>query len=117
MTKERLLEAIEGATSYNKILKNLGKASSGNAVKLLKKQLEEFGIVVTFDNSKKVENFKKKPLEYYLRENVDCCSKDLKKRLIEEGLKEDKCEKCGCPNELINDDEAANKAAEDFSKN
>lgn len=98
MTKEELLKAIEGASSYNKILKNLGKSSSGDAVKRLKKQLDEFGIEVQFNNSKKVENFKKKPIEYYLQENTECDSKSLKKRLILEGLKEDKCEICGCSN-------------------
>ena len=40
MTKEELLKAIEGASSYNKILKNLGKSSSGDAVKRLKKQVD-----------------------------------------------------------------------------
>lgn len=98
MTKEELLKAVEGANSYNKILKNLGKASSGNAVKLLKQQLKDFNIEVHFNNSKKAQNFKKKPIEYYLQENIECDSNSLKKRLILEGIKEDRCEICGCPN-------------------
>lgn len=89
------MEAIEGATSYNQILRNLGKSSSGNAVKLLKKQLDEFNIQVNFDNSNKIKNFIAKPIEYYLQENIECDSKSLKKRLISEGLKENKCEICG----------------------
>jgi hypothetical protein len=54
---------------------------------LLKQKLEEFEIVVSFDQSKQAENFKKKPIEFYLQENRDCDSKSLKKRLIEEGFK------------------------------
>ena len=77
----------------------MGKASSGNAYKLLKEQLTEFGIEVTFDTSKTESKGKKRPIEYYLRENVDCDSKNLKRRLIKEGLKEDKCEMCGIGNE------------------
>lgn len=99
MEKEQLLKAIENATSYSQILRNLNKAISGNAVKRLKKQLEEFGITVSFDNTKQVENFVKKPIEYYLRDNVKCDSGHLKERLIKEGLKEDKCEACGIGNE------------------
>lgn len=96
MTKEILLKAVENATSYNQILKNLGKSTSGAAVKLLKKQLEEFKIEVLFNNYKKCTNFSKKPIEYYLQNNISCDSKSLKKRLIKEGLKENKCEICGC---------------------
>ena len=95
MTKQKLLEAIEGATSYNQILRNFGKSSSGNAVKLLKKQLDEFNIQINFDNSNKIKNFVAKPIEYYLQENIECDSKSLKNRLISEGLKENKCEICG----------------------
>lgn len=95
MEKETLEKAVQGANSYNQILRNLNKSTSGNAVKLLKKQLEEFGIIVSFDNSKKAENFKKKPIEYYLQKDIKCDSKSLKKRLIEEGLKQNKCEFCG----------------------
>lgn len=96
MDRETLLKSsFRELTVIIKFLKNLGKSSSGSAVKLLKKQLEEFGIEVTFDNSAKVKNFERKPIEYYLQENLECDSKSLKKRLIDEGLKENKCERCG----------------------
>lgn len=99
MDKETLQKAVTDAKCYKDILRNLGKSSSGNAYKLLKKQLEEFGIEVNFDTSETKRHGKKNPIEYYLRENVDCDSKNLKKRLIKEGLKEDKCEMCGIGNE------------------
>lgn len=98
MTKEELQKAVDGANSYSEILRNLGKSKSGSAVKLLKQKLEEFEIVVSFDQSKQAENFKKKPIEFYLQENRDCDSKSLKKRLIEEGFKQDVCECCGIGN-------------------
>ena len=99
MDKETLQKAVIDTKCYKDILRNLGKSSSGNAYKLLKKQLEEFGIEVDFDTSKAESKGKKKPIEYYLRENVDCDSKHLKRRLIKEGLKEDRCEMCGIGNE------------------
>ena len=90
-----LLKAVENATSYNQILRNLGKSSSGDAVKLLKTQLEQYNISVNFNNTNKVSNFIKKPIEEYLQKDRYCDSKSLKKRLIDENILENKCSICG----------------------
>lgn len=45
--------------------------------------------------SRQANNFIKKPIEYYLTENSCASSNSLKKRLIKEGYKENKCEICG----------------------
>lgn len=95
--KELLAKLVQESSSLSEVIRKLGKAVSGNACKLLKKKLEEYNIDYSFPE-KYSKNFEKKPIEYYLQENIVCDSKNLKKRLIEEGLKEDICEICGQTN-------------------
>ena len=75
------------------MLRKLGKTHNGEALKILKAKLDEYNIPYFFIQKK--EPPKLIPLSEILRENRYCCSKNLKKRLIKEGLKEDKCEICG----------------------
>ena len=95
MSEEELLEQlVSESNSLSEILRKQGKAVSGNACKILKEKLEKYNIEYSFSQNYS-KNLKKKPIEYYLQENIKCDSQKLKKRLIKEGLKKDICECCG----------------------
>lgn len=95
--KEELEKLVKESNSFAEILRRQGKSNSGSATKILKSKLNEYGISCLFLDNKKI--FKPLPLEEVLVENRDYSSSRLKKRLILAGLKEDKCEVCGCSNE------------------
>lgn len=93
--KELLEKLVVESNSYTEILRKLNKSSSGTAVKLLKEKLDNYGIIHHFISNTIGGKINKIPLEEILVENRSYKSQDLKKRLIEEGLKENKCEECG----------------------
>lgn len=92
--KELLEKLVVECNSYAEILRKLGKSNSGTATKLLKEKLDEYGIVHHFIVQKSRTN--KIPLEEILVENRPYKSQDLKRRLIEEGYKLNKCENPEC---------------------
>ena len=95
--KEELEQLVKTRNSFSEILRKQNKSISGAAIKILKNKLDDYGISYLFLNEKEIR--KQIPLEEVLIENRPYKSSDLKKRLIKEGLKEDKCELCGCSNE------------------
>lgn len=95
--KEELEKLVIESNSLSEILRKQGKSVSGSATKILKDKLDNYGISYLFLNEKEIG--KQIPLEEVLVENRNYNSNTLKKRLIEVGLKEDKCEICGCSNE------------------
>lgn len=95
--KEELEQLVKTSNSFSEILRKQNKSISGTAVKILKDKLDNYGISYLFLNEKEIG--KQIPLEEVLVENRNYNSNTLKKRLIEVGLKEDKCEICGCSNE------------------
>lgn len=94
--KEQLQELVNSCNSFTDILRTMNKSISGDAVNLLKKKLDEYGIVYNFVYEKSFRN--KIPLEEILVENRPYKSQDLKNRLIKEGIKQDVCEICGQTN-------------------
>lgn len=95
--KEELEQLVKESSSFSEILRKQGKSISGAAVKILKDKLDNYGISYLFLNE--INSFKQSiPLVEILQDNRSYKSSDLKKRLIKEGLKEDKCEICGCSN-------------------
>lgn len=66
-------------------------------MELLKVELEEQGI--DYSNLPNKTIFQKQTLEEILVEDSNYQSSKLKKRLIEAGLKEERCELCGVGNE------------------
>ena len=64
----------------------------------LKKYLKEWGINYTGNQHRKgMPHFEgRTPIEEYLNGNIRVEAHKLRKRLLEEGIKEEKCEKCGC---------------------
>lgn len=95
--KEELEQLVKTSNSFSEILRKQNKSISGTAVKILKDKLDNYEISYLFLNEKEIG--KQIPLEEILVENRNYNSSTLKKRLIESGLKEDKCELCGCSNE------------------
>ena len=95
--KEELEQLVKTSNSFSEILRKQNKSISGTAVKILKDKLDNYEISYLFLNEKEIG--KQIPLEEILVENRNYNSSTLKKRLIESGLKKDKCELCGCSNE------------------
>ena len=94
--KELLEKLVAKCNSYAEILRELGKSNSGTATKLLKEKLDEYGITHHFINHTIGGKVNKIPLEEILKENRPYKSQDLKRRLIEEGYKLNKCENPEC---------------------
>ena len=92
--KEVLSNLANECNSYSEILRKQGKAVSGDAVNHLKEKLILYNIDFV-PTHKNIDNFKKKSIEEYLKDNTPCSSNSLKKRLISEGLKQNICEICG----------------------
>lgn len=95
--KQLLQQLVNECNSFSEILRKQGKAISGASVKLLKQKLEDYNISYLFV-SEFLKDKEAKPLEEIMVENSSYKSQDLKKRLINAGLKEDKCEICGQSN-------------------
>jgi hypothetical protein len=92
--KEELEYLVSTSNSFSEILKKQGKAISGASVKVLKQTLAEYNISCEF-NTASIQSKEKKSLEDILTDNSTYQSFKLKKRLIEEGVKQDICEICG----------------------
>ena len=99
--KEELEYLVSTSNSFSEILRKQGKAISGASVKVLKQTLLDYGIECNF-NIPSIQNKEKKSLSEILVKDSTYQSAKLKKRLIEEGLKLDLCEICGCPNNWNN---------------
>ena len=98
MTKEQLNEAVLNSKSITGVLHYLKMNVSSKNHNKIKELIETFNIDTShFENVFK--NRPKKDLNDILIENSIYQSSTLKKRLIKEGLKEDRCEICGCSNE------------------
>lgn len=93
-----LEKLVAECNSYAEILRKLNKSNSGTATKLLKDKLDNYGIIHHFLSKKNHRPGEKLPLEKILIENSNYSSDRLKNRLIKEGIKENKCEKCGITN-------------------
>ena len=92
--KEELEYLVSTSNSFSEILRKQGKAISGASVKVLKQTLAEYNISCEF-NTASIQSKEKKSLEDILTDNSTYQSFKLKKRLIEEGVKQDICEICG----------------------
>lgn len=97
--EEQLRKLVQECKSFREALKRLGKVTSGASLRKLKDELELYGIDYKFMPEKTGGIRAQIPLEQVLKEGVDYCSKDLKKRLIKAGLKKDICELCGTTNQ------------------
>lgn len=90
--KEELQKLVDDSQSLCEILRKEGKSSSGAAVRLLKEELDSYGIKYKF---LPLHICSKKDLKDILVENSIYPSNTLLKRLFKEKIKERKCECCG----------------------
>lgn len=88
---------VNESNSLFEILIKQGIKCTNENIEILKDELEEHGIDYTNLPIKTI--FQKQPLEEILVEDSNYDSSKLKKRLIEAGLKEERCEICGVGNE------------------
>lgn len=100
-TKEIMQNAVEGSYSIADVCKKLNLAPKGGNYYTVRKKCEEFNIDISFLTGQEWKHNSNKDkfvikTEDLLQENVSFKSSALKKRLIDLGLKENKCEICGC---------------------
>lgn len=94
MNEKEILESlVKECNSFKEILIKQGKAISGASVKVLKDKLDSYGISYHFINNGSFGP--KKDLKDILVKNSSYKTSDLKRRLLQEGLKKDVCEICG----------------------
>lgn len=90
--KKELQKLVDNSQSLTEILRKQGKSPSGAALRLLKNELDTYGIRYKF---LPYHMRSKKELKDILVENSIYPSGKLLKRLFEERIKEQKCECCG----------------------
>jgi hypothetical protein len=97
-TEEQAREAISTSFSWAESLRKLGLCPSGGAWRVLRKHAEAWGISTEhFEpaRAREARGTKKLPIEDLLVKNSPCSRQNLKRRLLQEGLKEPRCEMCG----------------------
>lgn len=102
-TDEQFIEAVKSSVSYAQVLNKLGLRAAGSNFDTVKRKIKELNLNVSHmtgkawnqgDRFRKVK--KNKPLDTILVENSTWTNTSfLRKRLIESGLKEARCECCG----------------------
>lgn len=96
--KEELQKLVKECSSFSDILRKQGKAISGTSLKILKEKLKTYEIPHHFVVETRGGKIAKKSISELLVKNSNHKSQNLKRRLIQEGYKEDKCEICGQTN-------------------
>lgn len=97
-------EYVKESDSLSEVLRKLNIPIQGNNIGTLRKRIEEYHIDIshfTYGNKRKT-GILKRDINDYLNNNVYISSAKLRNRLIQEGYKENKCEKCGCTEWLDN---------------
>lgn len=100
--KENFSSVIAESFSYSEVCKKLGLKEGSSNNKTIKKYIELYQLDTTHFTgqrwNKGISHDKKTsliPIEDILKKDTRYSSDALKKRLLKEGLKEDKCEICG----------------------
>lgn len=100
-TKELLEENVKDCYSFAELARRLGLRPEGSNPKTLKKKLDEFGVDYSHFTGKgwnrklKFKPRKEKSLSEILVKGSSYQPYKLLRRLVKEGVKESKCEKCG----------------------
>lgn len=97
-SKERVAKAVEENCCYRDVLRSLSIPIRGNNSATLKKKIAEYQLDISHFTfvSKNKGNSKRKDVNEYLYNGSKIPSTKLKIRLIKSGLKQNKCEICGC---------------------
>ncbi|GAK57361.1 H-N-H endonuclease F-TflIV [Candidatus Vecturithrix granuli] len=100
-TEQKLREAVKASRSIRQVLKKLGLAEAGGNYSTIQEKITELNLDTSHFLGKGWKRgfsepvFQPKPLEEILVVNSSYQSYKLKRRLIEEGIKEECCERCG----------------------
>ena len=97
-SKEKVETAVKNNFCYSDVLRALNIPVKGNNGETLKNKIKEYNIDTshfTFVSSQKGKS-QKTSVNDYLRKGSRIKTYDLKLKLIEAGLKKNKCEICGC---------------------
>lgn len=100
-TKELLEQNVKDCYSFAELARRLGLQPEGSNPKTLRKKLDEFNVDYShftgqgWNQGLKFKPKKKKSLDSILVKDSNYQSYKLLKRLISEGKKEQKCERCG----------------------
>lgn len=100
-TKELLEENVKDCYSFAELARRLGLRPEGSNPKTLKKKLDEFNVDYSHFTGKgwnrelKFKPRKEKSLSEILVKDCNYQPYKLLRRLVKEGVKELKCEKCG----------------------
>ena len=104
--KDFLENIITKCYSVAEVLREIGIADKGSNFKTLQRYIDKYQIDTSHFKGRMwnkglsyTNKVPKIPLEEILKENTNFKSHHLKLRLINEGLKEYKCENCGCGDE------------------
>lgn len=97
-SKNKVEEAVKNNKCYSDVLRYLGIPLQGNNIFTLKKKIKDYNLSIShFDftsNSKSVKM--SKDIQEYLTKGSNIKTYKLKEKLFSAGLKENKCEICGC---------------------
>jgi len=99
-TDEQFIEAVKTSLSYRQVLSKLGLKQAGGNYAVMKQRIQSMNLDTSHMTGQahlkgKTHDYTKKPIEYYLTQNSYHQSYKLKNRLLEEGIKQHKCEECG----------------------
>ena len=95
--KEDIERAVKTSTSYSEVLRKLGVNVQGNNSATLKRKIKEYGIDIThFTFHTNSYPSRKKDISEYLVSGSTIHTFKLKEKLLQYGLKLNKCEICGC---------------------
>ena len=101
-SKENLENIVRNSYSIAEVLRKLGLSPVGGSYKTIHKYIELYNIDISHFTGQRWNKGAKNEdecavvkLNEILKENISFKSSSLKERLIKEGLKEDRCERCG----------------------
>lgn len=96
VTKTELETIVKESVNYADVCKALNLQPKGGNYRTIKKYITEYNIDVShFTNKPKEKNISVRPLSEILTDGKYGQTTKLKNRLLKEGVKEHKCEKCG----------------------
>jgi len=98
-TEEQFIEAVKISTSLRQVLSKIGVKEAGGNYKVAKDKIKKLNLDTSHFTGMswlkgQTHKHTTKPIEYYLTEDSYHQSYKLKLRLIAEGIKQHKCEKC-----------------------
>lgn len=103
-TEEQLKQAVKDSKSYAEVCRKIGISPKGGNLNTVKKKIEDLNLDKSHFTgarwnkgltSSDHPSIKKKDISEILIENSGWTSHNIRNRLLKEGIKEYKCERCG----------------------